>query len=79
MCMYEYSTHTHSYTCMHTRTRTQISYYVDEDNNWSIDVSKLPQLVHEAREHCQPRVMVVINPGNPTGEERGFVTGISMD
>jgi len=23
--------------------------------------------VRAAREHCEPRVMVVINPGNPTG------------
>ena len=50
---------------------TQISYNLVEDRNWSVNVSELPQLVRDARKHCQPRVMVVINPGNPTGEFGG--------
>lgn len=45
----------------------QINYYLDEDNCWSLDVAELRRAVTEARQHCNPRVLCIINPGNPTG------------
>eukprot|EP00058_Branchiostoma_floridae_P002033 XP_002587521.1 hypothetical protein BRAFLDRAFT_99414 [Branchiostoma floridae] len=46
----------------------QVNYYLDEDNNWALDIAELERSVKEAREHCTPRVLCVINPGNPTGQ-----------
>ncbi|XP_051909968.1 alanine aminotransferase 2-like [Hippocampus zosterae] len=46
----------------------QISYYLDEDKCWSLDVAELRRALRAAREHCQPRVLCIINPGNPTGQ-----------
>ncbi|XP_063234998.1 alanine aminotransferase 1 [Bacillus rossius redtenbacheri] len=46
----------------------QIGYYLDESKNWSLDVSELKRAVSEAKKVCEPRVLVVINPGNPTGQ-----------
>ncbi len=40
---------------------------MDEGNNWALDISELERSISEARKHCQPRAIVVINPGNPTG------------
>jgi len=45
----------------------QVGYYLDEANNWALDVSELQRSINEARKSCNPRVLVVINPGNPTG------------
>jgi hypothetical protein len=46
----------------------QIGYYLDEDNKWSLDIGELKRSVKAARSHCNPRLLCVINPGNPTGE-----------
>ncbi|CAH1270843.1 GPT2 [Branchiostoma lanceolatum] len=46
----------------------QVNYYLDEDNNWALDIAELERSVKEARQHCTPRVLCVINPGNPTGQ-----------
>ncbi|KAK6293138.1 hypothetical protein J4Q44_G00366390 [Coregonus suidteri] len=46
----------------------QVSYYLDEDKCWSLDVCELRRAVEAAREHCNPRVLCIINPGNPTGQ-----------
>ncbi|XP_064805558.1 alanine aminotransferase 2-like isoform X1 [Oncorhynchus masou masou] len=46
----------------------QISYYLDEDKCWSLDVNELRRAVKAAREHCNPRALCIINPGNPTGQ-----------
>ncbi|XP_075907310.1 alanine aminotransferase 2-like [Nelusetta ayraudi] len=46
----------------------QINYYLNEDNCWSLDVAELRRSVTEARQHCNPRVLCIINPGNPTGQ-----------
>ena len=40
---------------------------LDEDRNWAIDIPMLKANLDEARKNCDPRIMVVINPGNPTG------------
>ncbi|XP_048772562.2 alanine aminotransferase 1-like [Ostrea edulis] len=45
-----------------------ISYYLDEDNAWSLHASELRRALNEARKHCLPRALVIINPGNPTGQ-----------
>lgn len=45
-----------------------IGYYLDEKNNWGLDLKDLERSVREARETCNPRAIVVINPGNPTGQ-----------
>lgn len=46
----------------------QISYYLNEENKWSLDVSELERAFNEGKKTSQPRVLVVINPGNPTGQ-----------
>ncbi|XP_076345937.1 alanine aminotransferase 2-like isoform X2 [Tachypleus tridentatus] len=45
----------------------QIDYFLDEENDWAIDVKELRRAVRESRKHCDPRMLVVINPGNPSG------------
>lgn len=46
----------------------QIGYYLNEDNKWSLDVLELERVYEESLQTCNPRVLVVINPGNPTGQ-----------
>ncbi|OQV20788.1 Alanine aminotransferase 2-like [Hypsibius exemplaris] len=46
----------------------QIGYFLDEDKNWALDIADLKRAITEARRHCNPSVIVVINPGNPTGQ-----------
>ncbi|KAM3841020.1 alanine aminotransferase 1 isoform 1-T1 [Vipera latastei] len=46
----------------------QINYYLDEDNGWALNTEELRRALVQARRHCQPRVLCVINPGNPTGQ-----------
>ena len=46
----------------------QINYYLDEDNGWKLDIEELRRALNEARPHCVPRALCVINPGNPTGK-----------
>ena len=45
----------------------QVGYYLDEDNDWGLDVKELERSIQEARKRCEVRGIVVINPGNPTG------------
>lgn len=46
----------------------QVGYYLDEDNKWSLEISELERALGECKGTCNPRVLVVINPGNPTGQ-----------
>jgi len=46
----------------------QVSYYLNEDKNWALDIEELDRSLQEAKNHCTPRALVVINPGNPTGQ-----------
>uniref|UniRef100_A0A671WEE9 alanine transaminase n=1 Tax=Sparus aurata TaxID=8175 RepID=A0A671WEE9_SPAAU len=46
----------------------QVHYYLDEANCWSLDVAELRRALNAARQHCNPRVLCIINPGNPTGQ-----------
>lgn len=46
----------------------QVGYYLNESTNWGLDVSELQRSVDEAKKNCAPRAIVIINPGNPTGQ-----------
>ncbi|BET03250.1 Alanine aminotransferase [Nesidiocoris tenuis] len=45
-----------------------IPYYLNEDNNWSLELDELVRAYDQSKDHCNPRGIVVINPGNPTGQ-----------
>ncbi|XP_036951390.1 alanine aminotransferase 2 [Acanthopagrus latus] len=45
-----------------------INYYLDEANCWALDIEELQRAYMTAKHHCQPRVLCIINPGNPTGQ-----------
>ncbi|KAF6203321.1 hypothetical protein GE061_003739 [Apolygus lucorum] len=45
-----------------------IGYYLNEEKNWSLDLDELVRSLKEAKDHCNPRGIVIINPGNPTGQ-----------
>ena len=45
-----------------------IPYYLDEKDNWSLNVDELKRSIDEGRKYSVPRGIVVINPGNPTGQ-----------
>uniref|UniRef100_H2Z4L3 alanine transaminase n=1 Tax=Ciona savignyi TaxID=51511 RepID=H2Z4L3_CIOSA len=47
---------------------TMVPYYLDEDNNWALDIDELQRSLDEGKKQCRPRVLCVINPGNPTGQ-----------
>lgn len=41
---------------------------MEEETGWSLSETELEKRLEEAKAHCTPRVLVVINPGNPTGQ-----------
>ncbi|XP_018495002.1 alanine aminotransferase 1 [Galendromus occidentalis] len=46
----------------------QVPYYLDEDNNWALDIPELERAFLEAKKNkIHPRAICIINPGNPTG------------
>ncbi|XP_058944217.2 alanine aminotransferase 2-like isoform X1 [Pocillopora verrucosa] len=46
----------------------EIPYYLEEENNWSFNIGEMKKAIDKARPHCEPRGLVLINPGNPTGQ-----------
>lgn len=48
----------------------QVNYYLDEESCWGLDIQELRRALEEARRRCTPRVLCIINPGNPTGKKR---------
>jgi len=46
----------------------QVGYYLDEARNWALDTHELERSIKEARNKCSVRAIVIINPGNPTGQ-----------
>ena len=46
----------------------KVDYYLDEDNKWSLSIEELEKSYKKSFETCTPRVLCVINPGNPTGQ-----------
>ena len=45
----------------------QIPYYLDEERDWALSIPELRRALDEARPHCRPQALVLINPGNPAG------------
>lgn len=46
----------------------QIGYYLDESKNWGLDINELQRSIDEAKKTSAVRAIVIINPGNPTGQ-----------
>ncbi|CAF3326184.1 unnamed protein product [Rotaria sp. Silwood2] len=46
----------------------QIDYYLDEDNNWTLNIDELERALNESKDRSAPCGIVIINPGNPTGQ-----------
>ena len=46
----------------------QVGYYLDESRGWALDVAELERSYSAAKEKCDIKAIVVINPGNPTGQ-----------
>jgi alanine transaminase len=47
----------------------QVPYYLDEATGWGLEVSELKKQWADAKSKgITPRALVVINPGNPTGQ-----------
>lgn len=46
----------------------QVGYYLNEENQWGLDTAELEQSLERVRGQCAPKAIVVINPGNPTGQ-----------
>jgi len=46
----------------------QVSYYLNEEAGWSMEADELRRALKEAKAKCDPKVLCVINPGNPTGQ-----------
>lgn len=47
---------------------TKVDYYLEEETGWSLKKAELQRSFDEAKKTCTPRALVVINPGNPTGQ-----------
>lgn len=45
-----------------------VGYYLDEDNNWGLSIAELERSLAASSSKCIPRAIVIINPGNPTGQ-----------
>jgi alanine transaminase len=47
----------------------QVGYYLDEETGWSLSVKELERSYKAAKDKgVHPRALVIINPGNPTGQ-----------
>lgn len=49
----------------------QAPYYLDEEAGWALSVQELERSYREASASSRVRALVVINPGNPTGQVGG--------
>lgn len=48
---------------------SQVPYFLDEETGWGLEVDELKKQLDEARSKgIIVRALVVINPGNPTGQ-----------
>nr|XP_041570059.1 alanine aminotransferase 1-like [Taeniopygia guttata] len=45
-----------------------LGYLLNEERRWALDVAELRRALSEGRRRCCPRVLCIINPGNPTGQ-----------
>merc|ERR1740128_1479987 len=46
----------------------QVGYYLDEARGWAMDVAELERSYTAASATCNIKALVIINPGNPTGQ-----------
>ncbi|XP_052741770.1 alanine aminotransferase 1 [Bicyclus anynana] len=46
----------------------QANYYLDEEHDWALQLQELERSWREASQESHVRALVVINPGNPTGQ-----------
>ncbi|XP_033240996.1 alanine aminotransferase 2-like [Drosophila pseudoobscura] len=46
----------------------KLDYYFEEDSGWSLSREELKRSFDEAKRSCNTCALVVINPGNPTGQ-----------
>ncbi|XP_054286727.1 alanine aminotransferase 1-like [Macrosteles quadrilineatus] len=46
----------------------QVGYFLNEEKGWSLETDELERSYAEAKKICAPRAIVIINPGNPTGQ-----------
>lgn len=46
----------------------KVDYYLDEEHLWGLNCRELQRAHDEAEDKCIPRALLVINPGNPTGQ-----------
>lgn len=46
----------------------KVDYYLDEENKWGLNRAELQRAYDQAKKTCNPRALVIINPGNPTGQ-----------
>ncbi|XP_030405342.1 alanine aminotransferase 2-like [Gopherus evgoodei] len=44
-----------------------VQYHLDEEGGWALDAGEIRQVLGQARGYCTPKVLCVINPGDPTG------------
>ncbi|KAI1889228.1 hypothetical protein AGOR_G00176990 [Albula goreensis] len=44
-----------------------VPYHLCEEQRWALQMGELHRALQASRGHCDPRVLYVINPGNPTG------------
>jgi alanine transaminase len=41
---------------------------LNEESNWSLELNELERSYAESLKTCVPKAIVIINPGNPTGQ-----------
>ncbi|XP_072266697.1 alanine aminotransferase 2-like [Pyxicephalus adspersus] len=46
---------------------TKVEYVLDEERGWAVNEENIRESIRAARQHCNPKVLCAINPGNPTG------------
>lgn len=55
------------------RGGTMVGYHLEESEQWALNLHKLRESIHRVRaEGKNPRGLVFINPGNPTGKYYNF-------
>ncbi|XP_041375568.1 alanine aminotransferase 2-like [Gigantopelta aegis] len=50
-----------------------VGYFLDEDDTWALSIGELKRAITAAQKHCEPRAIVVINPGNPTDPQNAWI------
>ncbi|VDM57922.1 unnamed protein product [Angiostrongylus costaricensis] len=53
----------------------QVGYYLHEEKNWSLEEEELERSYKESLKQYDTKVLCVINPGNPTGQDNIYAEG----